>query len=97
VKDQASKLADQASVSLSVDLYGGKVATTSEEAHEITRGVPEDRVKRDLLAAFDFLASQPMVKNVKKNGSVPSNGAWAAATPWMLLSSRRSLLPNVVD
>jgi carboxymethylenebutenolidase len=33
-------------------------------AHEIMRGVPEDRAKRDLHAAFEFLASQP---DVKKN------------------------------
>src|SRR5450631_927071 len=31
-------------------------------AHEIMRGVPEDRAKRDLHAAFEFLASQPNVK-----------------------------------
>src|SRR6059058_2800851 len=39
VKDQASKLADQGYVSLAVDLYRGKVATTPEMAHEIMRGV----------------------------------------------------------
>jgi len=62
VKDQASKLADQGYVTLAIDLYRGKVATTPEEAHEIMRGVPEDRAKRDLHAAFEFLASQPNVR-----------------------------------
>jgi carboxymethylenebutenolidase len=62
VKDQASKLADQSYVSLAVDLYRGKVATTPEMAHEIMRGVPEDRAKRDLHAAFEFLASLPNVR-----------------------------------
>ena len=62
VKDQASKLADQGYAALAVDLYRGKVATTPDMAHEIMRGVPEDRAKRDLHAAFDFLASQPNVK-----------------------------------
>jgi carboxymethylenebutenolidase len=62
VKDQASKLADQGYAALAVDLYRGKVATTPDVAHEIMRGVPEDRAKRDLHAAFDFLASQPNVK-----------------------------------
>jgi carboxymethylenebutenolidase len=62
VKDQASKLADQGYVTLAIDLYRGKVATTPEIAHEIMRGVPEDRAKRDLHAAFEFLASQPNVK-----------------------------------
>jgi len=62
VKDQASKLADQGYVSLAVDLYRGKVATTPDEAHEIMRGVPEDRAKRDLHAAVEFLKSQPHVR-----------------------------------
>ncbi|HEY6371690.1 MAG TPA: dienelactone hydrolase family protein [Candidatus Sulfotelmatobacter sp.] len=62
VKDQALRLADQGYVTLAVDLYRGKVATTPEMAHEIMRGVPEDRAKRDLHAAFAFLASQPNVK-----------------------------------
>ena len=62
VKEQASKLSDQGYVALAVDLYRGKVAKTPDEAHEIMRGVPEDRAKRDLHAAFEFLASQPNVK-----------------------------------
>ena len=64
VKEQAGKLADQGYVALAVDLYRGKVATTPDMAHELMRGVPEDRAKRDLSAAFDFLQSQT---NVKKN------------------------------
>ncbi|HUD67216.1 MAG TPA: dienelactone hydrolase family protein [Candidatus Sulfotelmatobacter sp.] len=49
-------------MALAVDLYRGQVATTSDMAHDITRGVPEDRVKRDLHAAFEFLASQPNLR-----------------------------------
>ena len=62
VKEQASKLSDQGYVTLAIDLYRGKVAKTPDEAHEIMRGVPEDRAKRDLHAAFEFLVSQPNVK-----------------------------------
>jgi carboxymethylenebutenolidase len=62
VKEQASKLADQGYVALAIDLYRGKVATTPDLAHELMRGVPEDRAKRDLHAAFEFLQSQPNVK-----------------------------------
>jgi carboxymethylenebutenolidase len=58
VKAQASKLAEQGYVALAVDLYRGKVATSPEEAHEIMRGVPEDRAKQDLDAAFTYLKSQ---------------------------------------
>jgi carboxymethylenebutenolidase len=62
VKEQASKLSDQDYVVLAVDLYRGKVATTPEEAHELMRGVPEDRAARDLHAAFEYLQSQANVK-----------------------------------
>jgi carboxymethylenebutenolidase len=62
VKDQASKLSDQGYVTLAIDLYRGKVATTPNEAHEFMGGVPQDRAKRDLQAAFNFLQSQPNVK-----------------------------------
>jgi carboxymethylenebutenolidase len=62
VKEQASKLADQGYVSLAIDLYRGKVADNPDLAHELMRGVPEDRASRDLRAAFDYLASQPNVK-----------------------------------
>lgn len=62
VKEQASKLADRGYASLAVDLYRGKVATTPDEAHQIMRGVPEDRAKRDLHAAVEFLKSQPTVR-----------------------------------
>jgi len=62
VKEQASRLSDLGYAALAVDLYRGKVAITAEEAHEITRGVPEDRAQRDLHAAFEFLASQPNVR-----------------------------------
>jgi carboxymethylenebutenolidase len=62
VKEQASKLADQGYEALAIDLYRGKVATTPDMAHELMRGVPEDRAKRDLHAAFEFLQSQTNVK-----------------------------------
>jgi carboxymethylenebutenolidase len=62
VKEQASKLADQGYVTLAIDLYRGKVATTPDEAHEIMRGVPEDRAARDLHAAVEFLKAQSNVK-----------------------------------
>ncbi len=58
VKEQAAKLADQGYAALAIDLYRGKVAATPEEAHELMRGVPEDRAARDLQAAFDYLASR---------------------------------------
>jgi len=68
IKEQASKLADQGYEALAIDLYRGKVATTPDVAHEIMRGVPEDRAKRDLRAAFGFLQSQPNVRKDRIGG-----------------------------
>jgi len=62
VKEQASKLADQGYVALAVDLYRGKVATTPDMAHELMRGLAEDRAGRDLRAAVAFLRAQPNLK-----------------------------------
>jgi carboxymethylenebutenolidase len=62
VKEQASKLADQGYAALAIDLYRGKVATTPDLAHELMRGVPDDRAARDLRSAVDFLKSQPEVR-----------------------------------
>jgi len=62
VKEQASKLADQGYEALAIDLYRGKVATDPDTAHQLMRGIPEDRAKRDLHAAFEYLQSQPGIK-----------------------------------
>ena len=69
VKGQAEKYADQGYVTLAIDLYRGMVATTPEEAHEIMRGVPEDRAQRDLLAATKYLGSVPSVDS-KRIGAI---------------------------
>ena len=69
VKEEASKLADQGYVALAIDLYRGKVATTPDEAHEIMRGVPQDRADRDLLAATSYLRTQKNVDR-KRVGSI---------------------------
>ncbi len=69
VKEQADKFAQQGYMALAPDLYRGKAATAPDEAHELMRGMPQDRAVRDLKAAFAYLASRP---DVKKNqiGSV---------------------------
>lgn len=69
VKDEATKLADQGYVALAIDLYRGSVGTTPDEAHQLMRGVPEDRAARDLLAATAFLAAQKNV-DAKRIGSI---------------------------
>ena len=69
VKKSAERLASDGYVTLAVDLYRGHVTTSSDEAHELMRGLPEDRAARDLAAAADFLKSHDRV-DPKRIGSV---------------------------
>jgi len=68
VKDEANKLADQGYVVLAIDLYRGKTAMNPEEAHELMRGLPEDRANRDLESAYRYLSSQPNIKKDRIGG-----------------------------
>ncbi|HEY6843500.1 MAG TPA: dienelactone hydrolase family protein [Thermoanaerobaculia bacterium] len=58
VKDQAERYAGEGFVALAPDLYRGKIATTPEVAHELMRGLPQDRAIADMKAAFNYLASR---------------------------------------
>ncbi|MBZ5545049.1 MAG: dienelactone hydrolase family protein [Acidobacteriia bacterium] len=69
VKEQARKFAEEGYVALAPDLYRGQVATDPAMAHELSRGMPQDRAVRDLKAAFDFLSARSDV-NKDKIGSV---------------------------
>ena len=62
VKEQTEKLAEQGYVVLAVDLYRGKTAADPSEAHELMRGLPQDRAIRDMQAAYDYLAARKDVK-----------------------------------
>jgi carboxymethylenebutenolidase len=55
IKEQAADFAGQGYVVLAVDLYRGKVATDAETAHELMRGLPQDRGVRDLVAGANYL------------------------------------------
>jgi carboxymethylenebutenolidase len=61
IKEQAADLASQGYVALAVDLYRGKVANDPETAHELMRGLPQDRGVRDLVAAANYLKTQKSV------------------------------------
>jgi carboxymethylenebutenolidase len=58
VRSQADRFSGQGYVALAVDLYRGKVANSMEEAHELSRGLPEDRAIADLKAAVDYLSQR---------------------------------------
>lgn len=64
VKEQAAGLAAQGYVALAVDLYRGKTASDPETAHELMRGLPQDRGVRDLMAAANYLKT---LKSVDPN------------------------------
>jgi len=61
VKKNADELATQGYIALAIDLYRGKSAQSPEEAHELMRGLPEDRATKDLKAAVEYLESSPTV------------------------------------
>ena len=61
IRQQNSRFAQKGYVSLAVDLYRGRVASSPDEAHELMRGMPEDRAMADLKAAVDYLSSRPDV------------------------------------
>src|SRR6202167_5028369 len=58
VKEQAQKLADQGYVALAVDVYRGQVTSDPEMAHELMRGLPEDRAVSDLKAGYAYLGTR---------------------------------------
>jgi carboxymethylenebutenolidase len=58
VKAKADEFAKKGYVAFAPDLYRGKVATDPDTAHQLMRGMPEDRAVRDLRAAFDYLRSR---------------------------------------
>ncbi len=58
IRGKSDDFARKGYVALAVDLYRGKVATDSDTAHQLMRGLPEDRAMRDLKAAFDYLRSR---------------------------------------
>jgi len=62
IRGKADEFARKGYVALAVDLYRGKVATDPDTAHQLMRGLPEDRAIRDLTAAFDYLRSRDDVE-----------------------------------
>ncbi len=68
-RGKADGFARQGYVALAVDLYRGKVTADPGIAHELMRGLPEDRAARDLKAAVAYLRSRSDV-DPKRIGSV---------------------------
>jgi carboxymethylenebutenolidase len=62
IKRESAGYAAKGYVALAVDLYRGKVATTPDLAHELSRGLPQDQGVRDLTSAVNYLRSRKDVK-----------------------------------
>jgi carboxymethylenebutenolidase len=61
IKQDVARFVARGHVALAVDLYRGKVAHDPGEAHELSRGLPEDRAMEDMKAAYELLAARPDV------------------------------------
>jgi carboxymethylenebutenolidase len=94
VKEQASKLAGQGYAALAIDLFRGQVADNAEMAHELSRGVPQDRALRDLHAAVEFLKSQP---NVKKNRIASIGWCWGGGYSLQVALQEPTLAATVIN
>src|SRR5262249_334441 len=93
VKEQASKLAEQGYLALAVDFYRGKVATTRDQAHELSRA-PSNRVKRDAQAAFAYLQSR---SDVKKDKIGAIGWCWGGGYSLQLAIAEPALAADVVN
>jgi len=54
-KKVANRFAAQGYAAIAPDLYRGKVATEADLAHELSRGLPQERAVRDIRAARAYL------------------------------------------
>ena len=69
IRENTARFAKQGYVALAVDLYRGRATTDAGEAHELMRGLPEDRALGDLRAGVSFLAARADV-DAERIGSV---------------------------
>jgi len=61
VKQQADRFAAQGYVAIAPDLYHGEIAEDGEHAHELMRGLADERAIADMKSAFDYLATHRSV------------------------------------
>lgn len=66
IKHWADRLASAGWAALAVDLYGGTVATTPEDAVKAIKAVDDKKAEAVISAGLDFLASDPRVKAPKR-------------------------------
>lgn len=79
IKRWTDRLAADGYAAVAVDLYGGTVATTREQATEAMRAVDADDAIETLMEAHRFLASDPRIQ-AKKRASI----GWCFGGGWSL-------------
>ena len=79
IKHWADRLAAEGYAALAVDLYGGKVATSPDEAMALMKGLDEARALERVRAAFALLRDDPRVK-APRIGSI----GWCLGGAWSL-------------
>lgn len=79
IKHWTDRLAADGYAAVAVDLYGGRVGTTPDEAMALVKSVDEATAKKVLAAAHAFLASDPRV-SAKKRGAI----GWCFGGGWSL-------------
>ena len=88
-KSFANRLASQGFLALAPDLYDGPAAKSVEEAKEFHSKLDDDRVKRIVLGASDYLRSDPSI-SARKIGVV----SFSMGAAWSLLLS--TLKPETI-
>ena len=79
IKHWSDRLAEAGYAALAVDLYGGKTATTPDEAMALMKAVDDAAATKILLAAYRRLADDPKVK-AQKRASI----GWCFGGKWSL-------------
>lgn len=79
IKHWSDRLANAGYAALAVDLYGGKTATTPDDAMTYMKAVDPAAAKKTLLAAYQLLGKDPRVK-ASKRGSI----GWCFGGKWSL-------------
>ncbi len=81
IKAVTKEFADLGYVALAIDLHGGNVATTPQEARNLTRAIDPELATNQLVAAIDYLRKHP-----RSNGKVGTVG-WCFGGGWSLRAS----------
>lgn len=79
IKHWADRLTEDGYAAIAVDLYGGKVAEEPAKAMELMKAVDAEAARKTLVAAFEFLGSDPRVA-AEKRASI----GWCFGGKWSL-------------